>query len=164
MKNAGSAIVLLTLCFGCTAVLPMQEITERFGPGQDSEELSAALHAVVEPGTEAISALASWYPETHGYENMDVPALDHTAGVLVVTETDVIFFGWNYMEYVPEKTIPRLDLTAVVTEALGKSRRLVLVSENDLNTFELVREDRAFADTEGTEAVAAVLSNDPDVQ
>jgi hypothetical protein len=162
MKYAGSAIVLLTLCFGCSAFPP--EITERFGPGQDSEEFSDALHAVVEPGTEAISVLASWYPETYGYENMGVPALDHPAGVLVVTETDVIFFGWNDMEYAPKKTIPRLDLTVVVTEALGKSRRLVLGSENDLNTFELVREDRMYVDSEGTEVIAALLSNDPDVQ
>ena len=162
MKNAGSALVLLTLCFGCTYIYP--EFAVSFGPGQDSEEFSEALHAAVEPGTEAISALASWYPETYGYEITDVPALDNPAGVLVVTETDVIFFRWNDMEYALEKTIPRLDLTVVVTEALGKSRRLVLVSENDVNTFELVREHRWYVVAEGTEVIAELLSNDPDAR
>ena len=108
-----------------------------------------------------LSALGTWYPGVFGYENLREETVDQPAGVLVVTDADVNFLAWSGDKYVPTKTISRADLKVVAAEGLGKSRRLVLVTEDELNTFELVREDRRYVDTAGTEAIAALLGAEP---
>lgn len=163
MKIVGAILLSLVVCFGCSSILPFQEILESYGPGLDSREFSNALRSVLGPDEEAFSALASWHPDTYGYENIGVGTIRDAAGVtgvLVATDTDVIFFVWNNREYAPEKTITRSNLKVVVVEALGESRRLVLVTEDSLNTFELVREGRRWVDTAGTEEIAALLASD----
>ena len=86
------------------------------------------------------------------------PSFEQTV-ILVITEDDVIFLMWNGADYVTGKTTSRERLKAVVAEALGKSRRLVLVTESGLDTFELVSDDRLYVDVEGTEAIAALLAD-----
>ena len=156
MKNAAALYVLLVLCAGCGA---MGWVTERYGPGPDSAEFERVFETTVEQDGEAISILATWYAGTYGYESFGDPIVDDPAGVLVVTRDEVIFFAWGYFEYTFEKTIPREDLKSVVVEAKKKSRLLVLVSEGEVNTFELVRDDRRFVDVESTEAIAAMLAH-----
>jgi len=158
MKNTATMCFLLVFCFGCNIVPVFQDVAERYGPGPDSAEFASALDAVVEQESEAVSSLATLYQDVHGFDNIR-DLTDHgAAGVLVVTQDDVIFLAWDYFEYAPTESISRQDLTAVVVEAMGKNRRLVLVTENDVNTFELVRDDRLYVDVEGTEAIAALLS------
>lgn len=141
----------------------MHSVSERFGPGPDSTEFHSELNAAVEPGREAISILATWYPNSHGYNIADVTGQEAT-GVLAVTQEDVIFFNWRFdqrdyfFKYVPEKSISREDLIEVVAKAQGRSRLLVLVTEDDLNTFELVRDGGLFVDVESTDKIAAVLA------
>ncbi len=161
MKTAATILFLLVSCIGCST---MQLVSERFGPGPDSAEFLGELDAAVAPNREAISILATWYPKSHGYNIADVTGQEAT-GVLAVTQENVIFFNWrfdqlNYIfEYVPEKTISREDLIEVVAKAQGRSRLLVLVTEDDLNTFELVRDGGLLVDVESTDKIAAVLAD-----
>ena len=142
MKTAATILFLLVSCIGCST---MQLVSERFGPGPDSAEFLGELNAAVAP-------------------NRDVTGQEAT-GVLAVTQENVIFFNWrfdqlNYIfEYVPEKTISREDLIEVVAKAQGRSRLLVLVTEDDLNTFELVRDGGLLVDVESTDKIAAVLAD-----
>ena len=159
MKTPGTLLFLLILCVGCSTFAPVQTATERYGPGQDSDQFRGALQSLVEPDGEALSSLASWYPEKYGFENLGEETVLDAAGVLVITEDDVIFLMWNGADYVTGRTISREHLKAVVAEVLGKSRRLVLVTESNLDTFELVSDDRRYVDAEGTEAIAALLAD-----
>ncbi|MBT8108653.1 MAG: hypothetical protein KJP17_10480 [Gammaproteobacteria bacterium] len=156
MKNAARLYVLLVFCAGCGAV---GWATERYGPGPDSVEFEGAFAATVQRKSEAISVLATWYADTYGFESFGEPVLQDPAGVLVVTQDAVIFFAWGDFEYTSAKTIAREDLETVLVEASGKSRLLVLVAEGEVNTFELVRDDRRFVDVESTEAIAALLAD-----
>ena len=159
MKTAATIFFLLVSCIGCSVVMPLDLIAARFGPGPDSDEFHSALNVAVEPGREAISILATWYPNTHGYDNIGEVTGQEATGVLVVTQEDVIFFNWRGFEYVPEKTISREDLKEVVAKVEGRSRLLVLIAEGDLNTFELVRDGGWSVDVESTDAIAAVLAD-----
>jgi hypothetical protein len=155
MKTAATIFFLLVFCIGCASLSYMH------GPGPDSTEFHSGLNAAVGPDREAVSILAAWYPNTHGYDNILEVSDKETLGVLALTQEDVIFFNWrlDLYEYVPEKTISREDLIDVVVKAKGRSRLLVLVTEDDVNTFVLARDGGWFVDTESTDAIAAALAD-----
>lgn len=157
MKNLGVIVSFLFFCTGCTTYEAIKFINERNGPGVDSPEFHAALEVTAEESLLVIAKPANWHGNSYGFDDIDDIRINDAAGVLAITEKDVIFFVWGEVEYMPIKTIPRGDLGDVVVAAKGKSRRLILVSGEDHNTFEIIQGGRWLLDVEGTEAMAEIL-------
>jgi len=129
----------------------------RNGPGADSLEFHAAIRAEAYDGSLITARFADWFEGSYGFDDARPIALDDPAGVLAVTKYDVIFFVWSGEDYLLTKTISRKNLQDVVVEAKGKSRRLILVTVSEYNTFEIVADSRWFVDVDGTESIAEVL-------
>ena len=157
MRKLGVLVSLLVLCAGCTTYEAIKFVNERNGPGVDSPAFRAALDATSENAPLVISKLANWHGNSYGFDDINDIGINDAAGVLAITEEDVIFFVWGEVEYVPIKTIPRGELGDVVVAAKGKSRRLILVTAEEHNTFEIIQEGRWFLHIEGTEAMAEIL-------
>lgn len=128
-----------------------------YGPGLDSPELHAAVGAVAYDSPLIISKPANWFEDSYGFDDALSVTANDVAGILAVTEYDLVFFVWSGSHYLPIKTISREELQDVVVESKGKSRCLILVTATEDNTFEVVGYSRRFVDVAGTESVAEIL-------
>ena len=149
-----SVTAMLVFCAGCTTYEAIKHADERNGPGVESPAFRTALDDIGKDDPPVIAKLANWHGNSYGYDDIQI---NDAAGVLAITEEDVIFFAWGAEKYVPVKTITRSELGEVVVAAKGASRRLILVTGEEHNTFEIIKEGRWFVDVEGTELVATIL-------
>jgi hypothetical protein len=131
-----------------------------FGPKEGSPEFSATVNIAVKPLTVVVAQSASWLPNTFGYNNImagEVPI----AGAFVLTQNEVMFLVWNEgsSAFIRATSIQRADINQAIVDSFGRGRRLVLVSKDKVNSFELTSSSQNFVDTEGTDKIAIILNH-----
>jgi len=73
---------------------------------------------------------------------------------------------WNDSSsaFIRATSIQRADINQAIVESLGRSRRLVLISKDKVNSFELISSNQNFIDTEGTDKIARILNHKEDLK
>ncbi len=131
-----------------------------YGPKEGSTEFIATVGSAIKPSTVVVAQSAAWIPNIFGYNNImlgDNPI----PGAFVLTQSEVIFLVWNENSsaFIRATNIQRSDINQAIVDSFGRGRRLVIVSKDKVNSFELTSSSQNFVDSESTEKVAKILNH-----
>ena len=149
MKKIIIALLLSFHLVGCVVI----------GPKDGSLEFSSAIDVAVQPSKVLVAQSASWFPNRFGYNNIgdDSPI----TGAFVLTQNEVLFLVWNTgsSAFIRATNILRININQAIVDSFGRGRRLVLVSKDSVNSFELTDSSQNFIDAEAMEKVAEILNH-----
>jgi hypothetical protein len=152
MRFTFTSIVLMALITGCAAIGPIS-----------SSEFPQLVARAVPKGDGEIRYYGPgyWYPNARGFtgtrSSLLAPPGDQIPGILVITETAVLFEQWDesVQKFDVIKRLSFAELDEVSLDSYGLNRRLVL-RKRDLS-FDSFEFGVSFSDAPKTEAAVAFL-------
>lgn len=151
MRRACSLLAVLIVCSACA----------NFGPKENSAEFVAAISAAADPSEIELSRSGVWLPNQFGYNEPGAGSIpSRMPGAFVLTPKTVVFLVWDdgTSAFVPVKRIQRINIERATVDAYAWNRRLVLVTKDGVDSFELLQEDRMSTDAETTERLSKLLN------
>jgi hypothetical protein len=131
----------------------------------DDPNFNAHLAAALPAGqTAQLSGTGTWHPNMRGFSGLRSAMLarpaDPIPGVLVVTETSLIFLQWDTPEnrFLPMKRLRFSDIEEVTLDRFGAARSVVIRNADfEHNSFAFTRAGGNIGDIEKTEELFALL-------
>ena len=145
----------------------IRELKSRHGLANQSTKTTSsrvdfdtAIRTAVSPHRVEFLHQAGWFPNQHGYEGMIRKNPMPRPGAIVVTPGYVMFLEEieNTSQYSVTKVIPRVEIQETIVAKWGFGRRLVVVSDNEVNSFEVLGARRIMIDGKATTEVGELLS------
>ena len=130
-----------------------------FGPKEDSPEFKSIISTAVGSTPVITAKSASWLPNTFGFNNV-LSRENPIVGAFVLTENEIVFLVWdeNSSKFIRAKSIRRVDISEAKVATFGRSRRLVLVSNVNVDSFELTTPSQNFVDADAVINIANILT------
>ena len=131
-------------------------------PKPTGVNFDTAINTAVKSSRTEFWQWSNWLPNQFGYKGqIRTKPRPPNSGALVLTPEAVLFLIWSEASsrFITAKVIPRESIQEVTVAKSGLGRRLVLVSSDGVNSFELLGKSRVMIDRKATKKVAGLLNN-----
>jgi len=136
-----------------------------YGPSPDDAQFESAVAEVIPVEEIVIARKGEWYPNQFGFNQIQVtvfePSSPVVTGVFVMTDDEVVFLVYHddASKFVRAFSVGRDEIDQALTDSFGNSNRLVLMSNDRVNSFAVLKPNSStFLDKELPEEIARELS------
>lgn len=151
MRIISAVILFNMLLLGC----------EGHGPSDMENESESVAAVEIRQPEASLERQGTWFPNTSGFDDFSYTSSPPTYdGKFVLTSKSVKFLIWDKgaSKFVEGLSISRSEVTEASVASHGFSRRLVVVTDESVNTFALYGRNRDEIDSDAISAAAKTLN------